>query len=73
MTIDVSAALREWREADKHARSVELLLAEAWRVYESGGGPIVSQALMQDVSQARAVASNKLTVAMLLISEQARK
>ena len=72
MTANSRQAYDEWKQADARARLAEARLAEAWDAYFGRrGGPPAAQ-LIQEVSQLRAVANDRLTATMLTLSSRPR-
>lgn len=59
-------AIEEWKKAEEAARAAETRLKEAWDAYDQRQGKAPGAELMEEVSQLRAVANDKLRVAMLL-------
>jgi hypothetical protein len=65
-------AYDEWKQADARAREAEGRLAHAWDTYfEIRTSPPAAE-LIQEVSRLRAVANDRLTVAMLLMGSKPR-
>ena len=60
-------AYEEWKQADTRARHAESRLAKAWDEYFGTRTEPPAAELIQEVSQLRAVANDRLTVAMLLM------
>lgn len=58
-------AYEEWKQADARARQAESRLALAWDEYFGVKSAPPSAELIQEVSQLRAVANDRLTAAML--------
>lgn len=56
---------QEWKQADARAREVEARLARCWDDYFAKRGAAPTSELIQEVSRLRAVANDRLTVAML--------
>jgi hypothetical protein len=61
-------AYRDWQDADGRARAAEARMKEAWEAYDLRNGEPPSQELMAEVSRLRAIANDRLTVAMMLMS-----
>jgi hypothetical protein len=66
-------AYQEWKLADARAREVEARLAQAWDDYFANRGAAPTHELIQEVSSLRAVANDRLTVAMLAMYPGRRK
>ena len=65
-------AYDEWKQADARAREAEGRLSQAWDTYfETRTSPPPAE-LIQEVSRLRAVANDRLTVAMLLMGSKPR-
>jgi hypothetical protein len=63
-------AYDEWKLADARAREAEARLASAWDTYfEVRMNPPPAE-LIQEVSRLRAVANDRLTVAMLMMDNK---
>jgi hypothetical protein len=60
-------AYQEWKQADARAREVESRLAHSWDEYFASRGPAPTQELIQEVSQLRAIANDRLTAAMIAL------
>ena len=69
MTQASRRAYDEWKSADAAARAVEEQLARAWEDYFSRRGSAPTHTLIREVSRRRAVANDRLSHAMLAISE----
>jgi hypothetical protein len=64
-------AVQAWKEADAQAREAELRLKAAWDRYEARRDAPPSEELMVEVARLRRLASEKLGVAMTLMSRKA--
>jgi|GEM_PF-4071138 len=62
------AAHAAWKKADEEAREAEQVLSAAWMKVMDGSGPPPPDELIQAVSRLRAVANEKLTLAMVALS-----
>ena len=60
-------AYEEWKHADARARQAESRLAQAWDEYFAARSAPPGADLIQEVSQLRAVANDRLTAAMLMM------
>jgi hypothetical protein len=60
-------AYAAWKQADALARDMEAKLAETWERYEAKAGKPPTEELIKEVSALRAVANDKLTVALVEI------
>jgi len=60
-----------WKAADAQAREAELRLKAAWEQYELRRDAPPSEELMGEVARLRRLASEKLGVAMMLMSRKA--
>ena len=58
------AAYAAWKEADALARDREAKLAQTWERYEAKAGKPPTAELLREVSTLRALANDKLTVAL---------
>lgn len=63
-------AFDEWKAADELSRVAEARLKAAWEQHHNGSGPPPSADLMTEISRLRALASDKLTVAMIHIGRK---
>lgn len=72
MTERARQAYEEWKQADARARQSEARLAKAWDDYFATRGSPPSADLIQEVSQLRAVANDRLTAAMLMMGAARR-
>ena len=70
MPNEVQEALDAWRAADTNARAAEAVLSNAWAAFDIDQGPPVESFLMEEVSRLRAIANDKLTVAMVLMGKR---
>lgn len=68
MTNRARQAHADWLKADNDAREAESALKKAWFAFETGG-PVPPDSLVADVSRLRAVANDRLTMAMLALGE----
>jgi hypothetical protein len=59
-----SAAFDAWRQADAHARELELRLAAAWKAFDEKSGPPPDEHLFAQVALFRAIAHEKLTTVL---------
>jgi hypothetical protein len=64
---------QEWKQADARARETEARLGRTWDDYFAGRGPAPEQSLIQEVSQLRAIANDRLTAAMVAMGGSSRK
>jgi ferric-dicitrate binding protein FerR (iron transport regulator) len=65
-------AYEEWKQADARARQAESRLAKAWDEYFGARRSPPEAELIQEVSQLRAVANDRLTAAMLMMGAARR-
>jgi hypothetical protein len=61
----------QWKEADAKAREKETELKGAWEAYDRRRGGAPSAELLEQVSQLRAAAQEKLTLALCAMRSQA--
>lgn len=73
MPTPASDAYEAWNIADLRARSAESKLAQAWQEYFEGKGSAPHDDLFREVAHLRAVANEKLTLAMVAIGVAARR
>ncbi|MEJ6020974.1 hypothetical protein [Ramlibacter sp. PS4R-6] len=73
MTERARQAYEEWKQADARARQAESRLAKAWDEYFGARTVPPSAELIQEVSQLRAVANDRLTAAMLMMGAARRR
>jgi hypothetical protein len=59
---------QEWKQADTRAREAETRLARSWDEYFEHRGSPPPHELIQEVSRLRAIANDRLTVAMLAMA-----
>jgi nucleotide-binding universal stress UspA family protein len=60
-------AYEEWKQADARARAAESRLTRTWDEYFGQRGKPPSAELIQEVSQLRAIANDRLTAAMVML------
>jgi ferric-dicitrate binding protein FerR (iron transport regulator) len=65
-------AYEEWKQADARAREAEGRLARTWDEYFGSRKTPPTAELIQEVSQLRAVANDRLTAAMLMMGAARR-
>jgi ferric-dicitrate binding protein FerR (iron transport regulator) len=65
VTQQAKQAYEAWKVADAAARAAEGRLREAWDQFDRLGGEPPAPGLMAEVSRLRAVANDRLTVAMM--------
>lgn len=65
------AAFEDWKSAEAAAREAERQLAAAWESYELTRGAPPTRELMEEVSRRRAIANDRLTLAMKLLDVKA--
>jgi ferric-dicitrate binding protein FerR (iron transport regulator) len=73
VTQQAKQAYEAWKAADAAARTAEARLREAWDQFDRQGGEPPAPALMAEVSRLRAVASDRLTVAMMQMGAAVRR
>lgn len=66
MTNRSREAVEAWKAADAEAKAAEGRLKAAWDIYEYDRNQPPSAELMADVSRLRAIANDKLAIAMAL-------
>jgi hypothetical protein len=66
-------AFEQWKEADAMARDKETELKRSWEAYDQRRGDAPSAELLEQVSQLRTAAQEKLTLALRSIRAQADK
>jgi hypothetical protein len=70
MSDKARSAYEAWNQADVQARQAEARLGVAWQAYFDGKGRPPDDALIHEVSRLRAVANDRLSVAMATINSQ---
>lgn len=63
-------AYEDWNQADVQARQAESRLGQAWQAYFDGKGRPPADELIREVARLRAVANERLSVAMATIDAQ---
>jgi hypothetical protein len=67
MAENTTAAMHAWQEAEEQARAAENLLLAVWQEWTARRGPAVSRQLLDEVTQLRDRANDKLTVILSLL------
>lgn len=73
MTQQAKQAYEAWKAADAAARAAEGRLREAWDLFDRHGGEPPAPHLMAEVSRLRAVANDRLTLAMVRMGTASRE
>jgi ferric-dicitrate binding protein FerR (iron transport regulator) len=63
-------AFEAWRDADQAARAAEQSLQRKWDDYSLGQGGPPTRELIRDVTQLRAKAHEKLTLAIAVVDDE---
>jgi hypothetical protein len=63
-------AFNQWKDSDAKAREKEAELKRAWEAHDKGGADVPSPELLDEVSQLRTIAQDKLTQALRAMRSQ---